>query len=85
MYKGHNHCQRSKNRTKDCKQNWQLLIKVAATKSKRTRRSGFSFEARSLDGSILFRGGVSSGVKSRHQATQEALLLALMKAKDMGY
>ena len=64
LYKGHKHCQRSRNRTKDCRQNWQLLIKVAATKNKRTRRSG---------------------VKTRHQAAQEALLLSLMKAKDMGY
>ena len=85
LYKGYNHYQRSKNRTKDCRQNWQLLIKVVATKKKRTRRSGFAFEARCLDGSILFKGGASSGVKIRHQAAQEALLLALMKAKDIGY
>ena len=56
LYKGYNHCQRSRNRTKECRQNWQFLIKVAATKNKRTRRSGFAIEARSLDGSILFGG-----------------------------
>ena len=85
LYKGYNHCKRSRNRTKECRQNWQLLIKVAAIENKRTRRSGFAVEARSLDGSILFRGGASNGVKTRHQAAQEALLFALMKAREMGY
>ena len=55
LYKGYNHCKRSRNRTKECRQNWQLLIKVAATENKKTRRSGFAVEARNLDGSILFR------------------------------
>ena len=80
---GYNHSQRSRNRTRECRQNWQLLIKVATTKNKRTRRSGFAVEARSLDGSILFRRGASSGENTEHQA-QEALLLALMKARDLG-
>ena len=80
---GYNHSQRSKNRTRECRQNWQLLIKVATTKNKRTRRSGFAVEARSLDGSILFRRGASSGENTEHQAAQEALLLALMKARDL--
>ena len=30
-------------------------------------------------------GGASSGVKTHHQAAREALLLASIKAKDMGY
>ena len=82
---GYNHSQRSRNRTRDCRRNWQLLIKVVATKNKRTRRSGFAIEASSLDGSILFRRGASNGEKTQHQAAQEALLLALMKARDLGY
>ena len=45
LYKGYNHCQRSRNRTKECEQNWRLLIKVAATENKRTRRSGFELGA----------------------------------------
>ena len=49
---GYNHSQRSRNRTRDCRRNWQLLIKVAATKNKRTRRSGFAIEAVELKHAI---------------------------------
>ena len=38
------HIQRTKKRTMECRQNWQLLIKVAATRNKRSRRSGFAVE-----------------------------------------
>ncbi|KAL0011659.1 hypothetical protein SO802_006767 [Lithocarpus litseifolius] len=60
------HIQRSKSRTMDFNQNWQLLIKVAATRNKRTKRSGFDVEARNLDGAVLFRGA-SSRKKTQHQ------------------
>ena len=58
---------------------------MAATRNKRTKRSGFAVESRKLDGAILFRGGASSGEKTQHQAAQEALLMALIKARKLGY
>lgn len=79
------HIQRPKRRTMDFSQNWQLLIKVATTRNKRTKRSGFVVEARNLDKEILFKGGASSGKKIQHQVAQEALLEALIKAKELGY
>lgn len=78
------HIQRPKSRTMDFSQNQQLLIKVAATKNKRTKRSDFAVDARNLDGAILFKGGASSGKKKQHQVAQEALLEALIKAKELG-
>ena len=57
---------------------------MAATKNKRTKRSDFAVDARNLDGAILFKGGASSGKKKQHQVAQEALLEALIKAKELG-
>ena len=36
-------------------------IKVAASRNRRTKRCGYAFEARKMDGTLLFRGGASSG------------------------
>ena len=64
-------------------QNQQILIKVAACKN-RTRRYGFAFEATTMDENILFKGGANSGRQSIYVATQEALVEAIFKAKDLG-
>ena len=37
-------------------QSWQILIKVAASRNRRTKRCGYAFEARKMDGTLLFRG-----------------------------
>ena len=65
-------------------QNWQLLIKVAASKNRRTRRYGFALEATTMDGVTIFRGAANSGRQSIYMATQEAMVEAIFKAKDLG-
>jgi len=34
---------------------------VVAARNSRTKRCGFAFEARRMDGALLFRGGASCG------------------------
>ncbi|KAK9986831.1 hypothetical protein SO802_031782 [Lithocarpus litseifolius] len=65
-------------------QNWQVLINVVASKNRRTKRCGYAIEARKLDGTLLFRGGASSGRPTQHLAVQEALVEALIKSTAMG-
>ena len=49
-------------------QNWQIMLKVAANKNRRSKRSGYAFEAKTLEGNILFIGGASSERKPQHLA-----------------
>ena len=64
-------------------QNWQVLIEVAASRNRRTKRCGFAFEARRMDGALLFRGGTSCGRPIQHLAAQEALVETLIKSTAM--
>ena len=66
-------------------QNWQLIIKVAASRNRRTRRYGYAFEATTMDGITLFRGAANSGRQSVYMVTQEAMVEALFIAKDHGF
>ena len=47
-------------------QNWQVLIKVAAYRNRKSRRCGFAFETIKLSGGTLFKGGANSGRKSQY-------------------
>ena len=66
-------------------QNWQILIKVAVDRNRKVGIYGFSFEATTLEGSTLFKGGANSGRQSIYIATQEALVKSILKAKDLGF
>ena len=47
-------------------QNWQVLIKMAAYKNRKSRIYGFAFKAIKLNGGTLFKGGANSGRKSQY-------------------
>ena len=66
-------------------QNWQIMLKVAANKNRRSKRSGYAFEAKTLEGNILFIGGASSERKPQHLAIQDAVGFAIFKAVELGY
>ncbi|KAL0007790.1 hypothetical protein SO802_009292 [Lithocarpus litseifolius] len=66
-------------------QSWQVLIKEAAARNRRTKRCGFAFEARRMDGATLLRGGASCGKPTQRLAAQEALVEALIKATTMDF
>ena len=62
-------------------QNWQILIKVAASRNRKTKRFGFAFEATSMAGVTIFRGAANNGRQSIYMVTQEAMVEAIFKAK----
>lgn len=64
---------------------WQIIIKVAAHKNRRSRRSGYAYEAKSMEGRVLFTGGVSKGRKPPYLVLQEAVGEAIIKAKELGF
>ena len=65
-------------------QRWQIIIKVAAHKNRRSRRSGYAFEAKSMEGGVLFTGGVSKGRKKPYLVLLDAGE-AILKAKELGF
>ena len=66
-------------------QEWQIILKVAAHKNRRSKRSGYAYEAKTLDGNELFFGGASCGRKNQQLAIQDAVGEAILKAMQMGY
>uniref|UniRef100_A0A7N2RCR5 Uncharacterized protein n=1 Tax=Quercus lobata TaxID=97700 RepID=A0A7N2RCR5_QUELO len=65
-------------------QNWQVLLKVAAFKSKRSKRSGFAYEALN-QGVNIFSGGSSCGKKNHYLAIQDDVSEAVFKDKELGF
>ena len=66
-------------------QRWQIIIKVAAYKNRRSRRNGYAFEAKSIEGGVLFIGGVSKGRKKPYLVLLYAMGEAIFKAKELGF
>ena len=62
---------------------WELLIKIAGARKNRPRRTAFSSEATNLQGRIMFSGSASNGAFTTTAATQEALVEAAIKAKNL--
>ena len=60
-------------------------MKVAAHKNRRSKRSGYAYEAKTLEGNELFSGGASCGRKTQQLAIQDAVGEAILKAVQMGY
>ena len=66
-------------------QNWQIILKVAAFKNNRTKRSGFAYQALNQKGAIILSGGSSCGKKKHYLALQEAVSEGVFKAKELGF
>ena len=66
-------------------QGWQVIIKVAAFKNKKTKRSGWAYEVKTMDGTVILRGGESIGRKSSYQSSQEAVKEANFKSQELGF
>ena len=56
---------------------------MAAYRNRRSRRSGYAFEAIKLNGSTLFTGGASCG--PHYLAIQDAFGEAILMAKELGF
>jgi len=56
-----------------------LIIKIARAKKRRPKRTAYAYEAKNLQGTVMFSGSVSCA------ATKEALVEAVVKAKNLGF
>ncbi|KAL0006201.1 hypothetical protein SO802_013762 [Lithocarpus litseifolius] len=65
--------------------NWNIILKVAAYKNKKTKKSGAAFEALTMDGVSIFSGGNSCGRKQHYLALQDVVSEAIFKAKELGF
>ncbi|XP_030963645.1 uncharacterized protein LOC115984778 [Quercus lobata] len=64
---------------------WQLIIKVARARAKKLHRSGFAYEAMNLPGDVILQRTSSCTEKQPALTIQEAMLEAVIKARDLGY
>ena len=55
---------------------WQFIIKIARVRRKKSRKSAYAFEAKNMQGDIMFCGVISSTARSAYGATQEAMVEA---------
>ena len=65
--------------------NWNIILKVAAYKNKKSKKSGAAFEAWNVDGVSIFSGGNSCGRNQQYLALQDAVSEAVFKAKELGF
>ena len=65
-------------------QRWQIIIKVAVQKNIKSR-TGFAYEAKSMEGAALFTGGVSKGRQNPSLVLLDVVGEAILKAKELGY
>ena len=64
---------------------WQLIIKVAAARVKRHNRTGFAYEAKSIQGDVVLQGITSCTGKVVSIAIHEAMIEAAIKARSLGF
>lgn len=80
----HNHAKQA--RTQQCFQgSWQLIINVAGARKKKAKRCGFAYEAINMQGTVLFHGASTCTSDSAFSAIQEAMVIAAMKARNLGF
>ena len=60
-------------------------LKVSRCKKKRAKRSAYAYEARILQGEVVFCGIKSCATGSVAGAVQEKIAEVAVKAKDLGY
>ena len=58
---------------------------MAGYKKRSSKRSGYAYEAKTLDGSTIFTSGASNGRRLYSLAIQDALVEAILKAKELGF
>ena len=64
---------------------WQLLIKIAGTRSSRLNRSAWAYEAKDQQGVIKFYGVASSKESTNNGVVQEALMEAVITVRNHGF
>ena len=64
---------------------WDLLIRIAGNRKRKTRRVAYAYEAINLQGIAIFSGGTSCAAVNTCAALLEALVEAALKAKRLGF
>lgn len=62
-----------------------MFIKVAGARKKKARRCGFAYEAKNMQGNIIFKGVSSCAAETIPNAIQEAMVEAVIKARSLGF
>ena len=62
-----------------------MIIKIARAKKRRPKRITYAYEVKNLQGIVMFSGSVSCGAPTSTAATKEALVEAVVKAKNLGF
>ena len=78
-------CRRTEPKLNAAAGQWQLIIKIAGVRRRKAKRSAWAYEAKNLQGVIMFCGVASSTAISTYGAVQEALVEAAIKARSHGY
>ena len=63
---------------------WEVIIKILGAKT-RSGRTALAYEANTLQGLTIFKGGASSAAATVVGATQEALVEDILIAKNLGF
>ena len=64
---------------------WDLIIKIAATKGQRSQRKAFAYNANNMEGVCVFSGVASTLASSTIRALFEAMIDATTIARDHGF
>ena len=75
---------RQKNNPQDLGDTWQIIIKIACARLRRSKRTVYAYEAKDRQGNLIFNGVSSCGVANATQAVQEAMVEAIVKARSLG-
>lgn len=65
--------------------NWDLIIKIAGARGKRTKRSVFAYEAVNMQGNSIFYSAVSSSANTLCGVLLEAIVEAAIRARNHNF
>ena len=64
---------------------WEVITKISGAKTRRSGKTALAYEANTLQGLTIFKGGTSSAVATAVGAMQEALVETILIAKNLGF
>ncbi|KAK9983792.1 hypothetical protein SO802_033317 [Lithocarpus litseifolius] len=62
-----------------------MVIKIASARLRRSKRTGYAYEAKDRQGNLIFNGVSSCGAKNITQAVHEAMVETAVKARSIGF
>ena len=62
-----------------------MIIKIAGARLRRSKRTGYAYEAKDRQRNLIFNGVSSCGAANATQAVQEVRVEAAVKARSLGF